>query len=126
MFADRVLTPALIIDLLAMARVDSKMTHSACFGLPLQADFKDNVFKLHFLDVGLMNSVCGIGWETIQATGTTYLVNAGTSAEQFVGQHLQYLIDRRPYRESTYWLCEGRSNNAEVDYLVELGGRLCQ
>ena len=112
------------IDLLAMARVVSKVTHSACSGLPLQADFKENVFKLLFLDVGLMNAVCGVGWESIQATGTTDLVNAGTSAEQFIGQHLQYLLARRPNRELTYWLREGRSNNAEVDYVIELGGQI--
>ncbi len=112
------------IELLTMARVASKVTHSACSGLPLQADCKENVFKLLFLDVGLMNAICGVGWETIQAAGTTDLVNAGTSAEQFIGQHLQYLLARRPNRELTYWLREGRSNNAEVDYVVELGGQI--
>ena len=112
------------IDLLAMARVVAKVTHSACSGLPLQADLKENVYKLLFLDVGLMNAICGVGWETIQATGTTDLVNSGTSAEQFIGQHLQYLLARRPNRELTYWLREGRSNNAEVDYVVELAGQI--
>ena len=107
-----------------MARVVAKVTHSACSGLPLQADLKDNVYKLLFLDVGLMNAICGVGWETIQATGATDLVNAGTSAEQFIGQHLQYLLAQRPNRELTYWLREGRSNNAEVDYVVELGGQI--
>ena len=125
-FTVRFLAPVLVIDLLAMARVVSKVTHSTCSGLPLQADFKENVYKLLFLDVGLTNAVCIVGWETIQAAGTTDLVNAGTSVEQFIGQHLQYLLARRPNRELTYWLREGRSNNAEVDYLVELGGRLCQ
>ena len=112
------------IDLLAMARVVAKVTHSACSGLPLQADLKENVYKLLFLDVGLMNAICGVGWETIQATGATDLVNAGTSAEQFIGQHLQYLLAQRPNRELTYWLREGRSNNAEVDYVVELAGQI--
>lgn len=110
------------IDLLAMARVIAKVTHSACSGLPLQADLKENVFKLLFLDVGLMNAVCGVGWEAIQGAGGRELVNAGRSAEQFVGQHLQFLFARRVNRELTYWLREGRSSNAEVDYVVELGG----
>ncbi|MCY3840433.1 MAG: DUF4143 domain-containing protein [Gammaproteobacteria bacterium] len=51
-------------------------------------------------------------------------LKAGTTAEQFVGQHLQYLLAPRPNRELTYWLREGRANNAEVDYVVELGGRI--
>lgn len=112
------------IDLLAMARVVAKVTHSACSGLPLQADLKEGVFKLVSLDVGLMNAICGVGWETLAAQTGTELVNAGTSAEQFIGQHLQYLLAHRPNRELTYWLREGRANNAEVDYVVELGGRI--
>ena len=112
------------IDLLAMARVVAKVTHSACAGLPLQADLKENVFKLLFLDVGLMNAICGVGWETIARRSGAELVNAGTTAEQFIGQHLQYLVARRPNRELTYWLREGRANNAEVDYVLELGGEI--
>ena len=66
------------IDPLAMARVVAKVTHSACSGLPLQADLKESVFKLVFLDVGLMNAICGVGWETLAARTGTELVNAGT------------------------------------------------
>ena len=112
------------IELLAMARVVAKVTHSACSGLPLQADLKEGVFKLVFLDVGLMNAIAGVGWEALASRTRTELVNAGTSAEQFVGQHLQYLLAPRPNRELTYWLREGRANNAEVDYVVELGGTI--
>ena len=112
------------IDLLAMARVIAKVTHSQCSGLPLQADLKDKVFKLIFLDVGLMNAICGLGWQTIGGQTETQLVNAGAGAEQFVGQHLQFLLADRPNRELTYWLREGRSNNAEVDYVCELGGHI--
>lgn len=112
------------IDVLAMARVVAKVTHSACSGLPLQADLKEGVFKLVFLDVGLMNAICGVGWETLASQTGTELINAGTTAEQFVGQHLQHLLAHRPNRELTYWLREGRANNAEVDYVVELGGRI--
>ena len=110
------------LDLLAMARVIAKVTHSQCSGLPLQADLKEKVFKLIFLDVGLMNAVCGLGWQSIAGQTETQLVNAGPGAEQFIGQHLRFLLADRPNRELTYWLREGRSNNAEVDYVCELGG----
>ncbi len=112
------------IDILAMARVIAKVTHSHCSGLPLQADLKENVFKLLFLDVGLMNAVCGLNWATISGRSNEALVNDGAIAEQFIGQHLANLIAQRPNRELTYWLREGRSNNAEVDYVVEFGGRI--
>lgn len=112
------------IDLLAMARVITKVTHSHCSGLPLQAELKENVFKLLFLDVGLMNAVCGLGWDTLAGQTNTQLVNAGANAEQFIGQHLQHLLAQRPNRELTYWLREGRVNNAEVDFVAEFGGQI--
>lgn len=112
------------IDILAMARVIAKVTHSHCSGLPLQADLKENVFKLIFLDIGLMNAVCGLNWATISARKSLELVNEGANAEQFIGQHLAALLAPRPNRELTYWLREGRSNNAEVDYVAEFGGRI--
>ena len=64
-----------------------------------------------------MNAVCGLGWQTIAGQTDTQLVNAGPGAEQFIGQHLPFLLADRPNRELTYWLREGRSNNAEVDYV---------
>ena len=112
------------VELLAMARVIARVTHSHCSGLPLQADTKDNVFKLIFLDVGLMNAICGLGWEVMASRSDADLVNAGAGAEQFIGQHLQYLLAERPNRELTYWLREGRSSNAEVDYVAEFGGHV--
>ena len=112
------------IDLLSMARVMDKVVHSHCAGLPLQADLKETVFKLLFLDIGLMNAICGLGWETIQAQTDTALVNAGPGAEQFIGQHLQFLHAARPNRQLTYWLREGRANNAEVDYVADFSGHI--
>ena len=112
------------IDLLAMARVVAKVTHSHCTGLPLQAELKETVFKLVFLDIGLMNALCGLDWQAVRAQTEFDLMNAGAAAEQFIGQHLQHLLAERPNRELTYWLREGRSNNAEVDYVAEFGGRI--
>ena len=112
------------IELLAMARVVAKVTHSHCSGLPLQAYLKEGAFKLIFLDVGLMNTICGLGWEVLEGGLEDALVNAGAAAEQFIGQHLQHLFAERVNRELTYWLREGRSNNAEVDYVAEFGGRI--
>ena len=112
------------IELLAMARVVAKVTHSHCTGLPLQAQLKERAYKLIFLDVGLMNAVCGLRWEALAGGSADALVNAGAVAEQFVGQHLQHLLAERVNRELTYWLREGRSNNAEVDYVAEFDGRI--
>lgn len=110
------------IELLTMARVIDKVVHSQCNGLPLQANLDEKVFKLLFLDVGLMNAICGLGWDAVQGQTDVQLVNAGAGAEQFIGQHLQYLHADRPNRQLTYWLREGRASNAEVDYVAAFSG----
>ncbi len=112
------------IELLCMARVISKVIHSHCNGLPLQADTNDKIYKLIFLDVGLMNAISGLGWQSITQMHDTSLVNEGVMAEQFIGQHLQNLLADSPNRELSYWLREGRSSNAEVDYVIALNGKI--
>ena len=112
------------IELLVMARVLSKVVHSHCNGLPLQAEGDPRVYKLLFMDIGLMNAVCGLGWSAIEGMEEARLVNEGAMAEQFVGQHLQDLLSESPNRELTYWLREGRATNAEVDYVAAFDGRI--
>lgn len=112
------------LDLLCMARVVSKVTHSNCSGLPLQADMNDRIYKLLFLDIGLMNAICGLDWRVISQFDDVKLVNEGAIAEQFVGQHLQALLNDMSNRELTYWLREGRSSNAELDFVITLGGQI--
>jgi len=112
------------LELLSMARVISKVVHSHCSGIPLQADIEEKVYKLLFLDVGLMNALCGLNWRVISQLDDIKLVNEGAIAEQFIGQHLQALLAETPNRELTYWLREGRSYNAEVDFVIALEGNL--
>ncbi len=112
------------LELLSMARVISKVVHSHCTGLPLQADIEEKVYKLLFLDVGLMNAICGLNWRNLSQLDDIKLINEGTIAEQFIGQHLQASLAETPNRELTYWLREGRSSNAEVDYVIALDGNI--
>ncbi|CAA6809731.1 MAG: Predicted ATPase (AAA+ superfamily) [uncultured Thiotrichaceae bacterium] len=112
------------LELLAMARVISKVIHSHCSGLPLQADINEKVYKLLFLDVGLMNAISGLNWRVISQLDEMKLINEGAIAEQFIGQHLQAILSESPNRELTYWLREGRSANAEVDFVISLQGQI--
>ena len=105
-----------------MARIIEKITHSHCSGLPLQADIEEKVFKTIFLDVGLMNAICGLNRHLVSQMTDIKLINEGAIAEQFIGQHLVSLLSDRPNRELTYWLRQGRSSNAEVDYVTSMAG----
>jgi len=110
------------LELLSMARIISKVTHSHCSGLPLQADIEEKIYKAIFLDIGLMNAVCGLNWRVVSQMDDMKLINEGAMAEQFIGQHLQSLLADSPNRDLTYWLREGRSSNAEVDYVIGMAG----
>jgi len=108
------------VDLLCLARVVFPAIHSAATGLPLGASSRQRIRKLYFLDVGLMNHVCGVSALTPESLVTSRFVNEGPMAEQFVAQHL--LFDGPVYQrpELHYWLREGKTKNAEVDFLRQV------
>ena len=110
------------IDLLVKARVCHRVSHSHCSGLPLGADAGNRATKLLFMDVGLMNYLCGLDLTDIEALDDIRLVNEGSMAEQVVGQQLASLGggDRPP--ELHYWLRHARRGNAEVDYVISHRG----
>ncbi len=109
------------VDLLAKARVCHKVCHSHCNGLPLHAESNDSVYKLLFLDIGLVNHICGLDWTAISAMDEQQLVNEGGLAEQFVGQHLVDLSQGLEAPQLQYWLREGKTSNAELDYVISRG-----
>jgi Predicted ATPase (AAA+ superfamily) len=112
------------IELLCLARVISKVIHTNASGLPLQADLNEKAYKLLFLDVGLMNAISGLSWDALSRMDDIELINKGAVAEQFVGQHLQALSADSPNRELTYWLREGKSSNAEIDFVTAFDGQI--
>ncbi|MBN1549887.1 ATP-binding protein [bacterium] len=109
------------IEMLEKARVCLRVFSSHCSGVPLYADINELAFKLLYLDIGLMNHVCGLNWSHLRKMDDIQLVNEGALAEQFIGQHLAYSSEGREPPRLVYWLREGRKTNAEVDYVISLG-----
>lgn len=112
------------ISLLTKARICHQVKHSHCTGLPLAAESSETVYKLIFMDIGLTNHVCGCGWRTMAAFDDRQLVNEGGIAEQFIGQHLIDISGGFDQPLLHYWVREKKSSNAEVDYVIGLGGRV--
>ena len=108
---------------LVRARICHRVTHSHCSGIPLGASAVPRIFKLVFLDVGLMNHLSGVTPRMIEEPAGVTLANEGRIAEQFIGQHLVAGDGGEP-PGAHYWLRSGRSANAEVDYVVAAGDRL--
>lgn len=110
-----------ILELFAKARIICPVHHSDAGGVPLGAEERSDVFKLLFLDIGLMNHANGLRLGDIERLDDVALVNEGKIAEQFVGQHLFFRGGDFEKPRLNYWLREGAKNNAEVDYVVENG-----
>ena len=66
-----------------------------------------------------MNYICGNDWTFLQSFPDHELVNEGTIAEQFIGQHLLSAQNHSP--SLNYWVRQAKTSNAEVDYVISEG-----
>lgn len=107
------------LELLSKAKICHRICHSHCSGLPLNADIKETVYKLLFMDIGIMNYICGNDWTFLQSFPDHELVNEGAIAEQFIGQHLLSAQNHSP--SLNYWVRQAKTSNAEVDYVISEG-----
>ena len=112
------------IHLLELARVIYCVRHTAGNGLPLEAEVNDRNYKPIFLDIGLMQSALNLRYSDVLKTKELIEINAGSLAEQFVGQHL--LFDFEYYEKPSlyYWNRESKSSTAEIDYLITYKGQI--
>lgn len=107
-----------IIEMLSKARVLTQVFSSDCSGLPLQASQSDDVYKLLYLDIGLMLNALALDLSALNNYDDRKLINEGALAEQFIGQHLLFLNSLHGSRSISYWLREGKIGNAEVDFVI--------
>lgn len=105
------------VDLLEKAQIIMKACHTDASGLPLGATINRRIFKPFFLDCGLMNTICGGQWISLNELKRKSFVNKSHVAEQFIAQHLAYIGKNNVSPYLTYWLREGRVGNAEIDFL---------
>jgi len=107
------------LELLMDAQVVRKVAHTNATDVPLTASINPKIFKTYMLDCGLMNQMRGIRWFSMEQLLQRGFVNEGALAEQYVAQHLSTLGKDNARMVLTYWLREGRSSNAEVDFLLQ-------
>jgi predicted AAA+ superfamily ATPase len=113
------------VDLLALARVCHRVHASPAQGLPLGAGKDDRAFKLLHLDVGLASSALGLDLGAIEPLDAVTLVNKGAIVEQAVGQLLRCAAAVEADPDLYYWQREKRNAEAELDYVIAVGSRLC-
>lgn len=112
------------LTLLEMAKVCTRVYHTSGNGLPLGAEQNEKIFKLLFLDIGLMSIACGLNRLDLETVDDLTLVNQGKISEQFVGTHLLYRNPPYIPPRLHYWIREEKSSSAEVDYLIAIGSRI--
>lgn len=87
-------------------------------GLPLGAHADEKTFKVVFVDIGLMQRICGRNITNILNTDELDAGFRGQLAEQFVGQQLLATSQGSENGQIYYWRRNAKSSTAEVDYLV--------
>jgi uncharacterized protein len=107
------------LDLLLRAGVLFAAIHSHGNGIPLLAEQDPKVFKLYHIDLGFYNRTVGLRNIRERDLISQSWINEGKLAEQFIAQHLFFEGAPQAAPKLHYWLREGRTGNAEVDFLVE-------
>lgn len=112
------------IELLVRAGILIKVIHSDASGLPLGGQEHPTIYKPYFLDVGLVIT----SWNTDDIQLTSFIdgkfFDEGALSEQFCAQTLLSHGKSSFNRSLYYWLREGKSTNAEVDFLITLQNTL--
>ena len=106
------------VEQLRMAGVVTKVFNVSGNGVPLAAEKNDRFFKMLHLDTGLLLTQLRLVPTEIDRVRELNLVNDGTLAEQFVGQHLLQINPAYMPPELYYWAREKRASSAEVDFVV--------
>lgn len=100
-----------------------KVISSSAQGLPLAFESQQKVFKYLFVDVGLMQSLCGIQAPDILQSKDLLDIYEGALCEQLVGQEM--LCGGGSWHQKLYyWSRSKKSSNAEVDYLMVRKGQI--
>lgn len=112
------------LDLFCLARLCYRVFHSSCSGLPLGAQLNQKIFKLLFLDIGLMNASLGLNLLDYEKVTDVGLIHQGKMSEQFIGGHLLYQKPVYIDPELYYWVREKATSAAEVDYVISMGEKI--
>lgn len=111
------------LELLVLAGLIHPVYATSASGLPLGFQIREQKFKIIFLDVGLAQNACGLQAE-INFNKDILQINAGSIAEQFVGQELLAYADAYTRPNLYFWARNKKSSMAEVDFVINVGSKI--
>lgn len=113
-----------VIDLLEMAGLIHRVTHSSSNGIPLGAEINSKKTKLLIFDTGIYQRILGLDVATLLLKSEFEVVNKGNIAELFVGLELIKSNDCYERNSLYYWHREARNSQAEVDFVIQKNGKI--
>lgn len=108
------------LNLLIKAQVLTRVNSTSGSGIPMVSHQKESLFKILFLDVGLMQSAMGVNSE-IYLSKDLMGIYSGAIAEQYIGQQLMSLLEFYKEPELFFWQREKKGSESELDYLYQYG-----
>lgn len=112
------------IDLLEMAGLIYKVHHTSCAGLPLGAGINYKKFKVILHDTGIFQQLSGLRLSEMMIANNIDMLNKGNIAEAFAGLEMMKYSSVFEKRSLYYWHREKRGSSAEVDYVIEMQGKI--
>ncbi|MEI8346156.1 MAG: ATP-binding protein [Pseudomonadota bacterium] len=112
------------LELLMDAKILLPCYHSEASTPPLAAGLDYSLFKVFFLDIGLLNASFGLEWDLLESAFEQGLSTKGIIAEQFAAQHLNNFDGPQLSPSLVYWLKDKGAEKAEVDFLVQSRGQI--
>jgi uncharacterized protein len=107
-------------NLLQKAQILKRVSSVSSLQLPLDTHVSSRKFKAIMLDIGIWQQLSGISVEIELAKPDLMNIYRGALSEQFVGQEILATMGH----ELHYWARNAKSSNAEVDYVVTIGGKV--
>ncbi|MCD8023557.1 MAG: ATP-binding protein [Lachnospiraceae bacterium] len=86
-------------------------------GMPLIAYMEMDVFKLYFLDVGLLSALCELDARTLLEGNRVFTEFKGALTEQFVAQELSA-------EEINLYYYSTQNSSGEIDFIVQKSGHI--
>lgn len=108
-----------VVDLLEMAGLVYRVTHSSSNGIPLGAEANPKKIKLLIFDTGIYQRILGLDVASLLLKDDIEVINKGNIAELFVGLELLKSNDAYEKTALYYWHREAKNSQAEVDYVIQ-------
>lgn len=119
-----------VLEILFDAKVLLPTFHSECSGIPIQASVDHTIFKMYFLDIGLVCQKLDVYINSEHFSknkNQAELVNTnsiqsflkGILLEQFCAQHLNQIDSFKKEPGLLFWLRDKAANKAEVDFVKQ-------